>query len=223
VYAQKPDWRRYLLVAALFAAGLMAKPMVITLLLYCYFWIIGRWSERRSTKPERSGHLQRATAVGSQGCCWRSATAVSFGCQRMDHSHRATIRSAYSRVLLRQRIENALVALALLWKMLWQQSWRSIHSVTSSSMAMVLSALVLISVTALVIIFRSTGYLPLAGSGFWDLNSVLGLVQVGEFAMADRYAYVPLIGIFVMIASALRFSGCEASPHDLARHSGCVC
>ena len=44
-YAQKPDWRRYLLVAALFAAGLMAKPMVVTLpfvLLLLDYWPLGR-------------------------------------------------------------------------------------------------------------------------------------------------------------------------------------
>ena len=54
--------------------------------------------------PERSGHLQRPTAGGVlKVAAGESATAVSFGCQRMDHSHRATIRSAYSRgVLLRQ-------------------------------------------------------------------------------------------------------------------------
>ena len=46
-YAQRPDWRRYLLVAALFAAGLMAKPMVITLpfvLLLLDFWPLDRTS-----------------------------------------------------------------------------------------------------------------------------------------------------------------------------------
>ena len=44
-YAQKPEWRRYLLVVALFAAGLMAKPMVITLpfvLLLLDYWPLGR-------------------------------------------------------------------------------------------------------------------------------------------------------------------------------------
>src|SRR5580692_6191336 len=54
-YAHKPDWRRYLLVAALFAAGLMAKPMVITLpfvLLLLDYWPLGRIAEYRAGNAE---------------------------------------------------------------------------------------------------------------------------------------------------------------------------
>ena len=67
-----------------------------------------------------------------------------------------------------------------------------------------LSAAVLVTVTAFVIVFRRKRYLPVGW--FWFLGTlvpVIGLVQVGEYAMADRYAYVPLIGIFVMIAWGL--------------------
>ncbi len=59
-------------------------------------------------------------------------------------------------------------------------------------------------ITALVITFRRKRYLPVGW--FWFLGTlipVIGLVQVGEAAMADRYAYIPLIGIFVMIAWGL--------------------
>ena len=62
----------------------------------------------------------------------------------------------------------------------------------------------LISVTVFVVAFRRKRYLPVGW--FWFLGTlvpVIGLVQVGEYAMADRYAYVPLIGIFVMIAWGL--------------------
>ena len=67
-----------------------------------------------------------------------------------------------------------------------------------------LSALILAGVTVLVVIFRSRRYLPVGW--FWFLGTlvpVIGLVQVGEAAMADRYAYLSLIGIFVMIAWSL--------------------
>ena len=62
----------------------------------------------------------------------------------------------------------------------------------------------LVGVTAVVLIFRRKRYLPVGW--FWFLGTlipVIGLVQVGEAAMADRYAYIPLIGIFVMIAWGL--------------------
>ena len=66
------------------------------------------------------------------------------------------------------------------------------------------SALTLVGVTAVVLVFRRKRYLPVGW--FWFLGTlipVIGLVQVGEAAMADRYAYIPLIGIFVMIAWSL--------------------
>jgi len=104
VVCQKPDWRRYLLVAALFAAGLMAKPMVITLpfvLLLLDYWPL---SERRSTKPRASGTSNGLPRVGFSRLLLEKVPLLFLSaCQRMDHSHRATIRSAYSRgVLLRQ-------------------------------------------------------------------------------------------------------------------------
>ena len=83
----------------------------------------------------------------------------------------------------------------------------------------------LIGITALVVIFRRRRYLPVGW--FWFLGTlvpVIGLVQVGEFAMADRYAYVPLIGIFIMIClESCRFGGGEKSSHCLAGNSGTVC
>ena len=102
------------------------------------------------------------------------------------------------------RIENAVVSYGLyLWKMLWPARLSFYpHSVAAlPAWQWILSALVLTSVTVLVVIFRRKRYLPVGW--FWFLGTlipVIGLVQVGEYAMADRYAYVPLIGIFVMIA-----------------------
>ena len=59
----------------------------------------------------------------------------------------------------------------------------------------------LLAITGVVLRFRTKRYL-LTG-WLWFLGTlvpVIGLVQVGDQAMADRYAYIPLIGIFVMIA-----------------------
>src|SRR5262249_35081287 len=64
-----------------------------------------------------------------------------------------------------------------------------------------LSFAVLAAITATAWAFRKRGY-PLVG-WLWFLGTlipVIGLIQVGDQAMADRYAYIPLIGILVMIA-----------------------
>src|SRR5205807_3034740 len=63
------------------------------------------------------------------------------------------------------------------------------------------ASLALIAITAIVVKLRVHRYL--AVGWLWFLGTlipVIGLVQVGDAAMADRYAYIPLIGIFVMIA-----------------------
>jgi Flp pilus assembly protein TadD len=64
-----------------------------------------------------------------------------------------------------------------------------------------LAALVLVAITTLAVRFRTRGYLLVGWLWFLGtLVPVIGLVQVGGAAMADRYAYIPLIGIFIMIA-----------------------
>ena len=93
-YAQKPGWRRYVLVFALFAAGLMAKPMVITLpfvLLLLDYWPLERMAVGRNRSRVRSSSqlFQSAargifaTAVGE------NSVTFSFGGECMDHSTRA--------------------------------------------------------------------------------------------------------------------------------------
>ena len=103
------------------------------------------------------------------------------------------------------RVENAVVAYATyLWKMIWPSHLAPLYPHPGDSLAawqVLISALVLLAVTGAVLRFRSRRYL-LTG-WLWFLGTlvpVIGLVQVGDQAMADRYAYIPLIGIFVMIA-----------------------
>ena len=103
------------------------------------------------------------------------------------------------------RLENAVVAYAMyLWKMIWPSHLAPLYPHPGDSLAawqVAISLLVLLAVTGVVLRFRSKRYL-LTG-WLWFLGTlvpVIGLVQVGDQAMADRYAYIPLIGIFVMIA-----------------------
>jgi len=91
-----------------------------------------------------------------------------------------------------------------LWKMIWPSHLSPIYPHPGDSLAgwqVGTSALVLLAVTAVALKFRARRYL-LTG-WLWFLGTlvpVIGLVQVGDQAMADRYAYIPLVGIFIMIA-----------------------
>jgi tetratricopeptide (TPR) repeat protein len=203
-YAQKPHWGRYLLVAALFAAGLMAKPMVITLpfvLLLLDYWPLGRTAGSPASAvsaPQTTGSRLLLEKIPllllSAASAWITLIAQRTG---------QAVRT-FEEFPLRIRIENAVVSYGLyLWKMFWPARLALYpHStIALPAWQWMLSALVLISVTAFVIIVRRKRYLPVGW--FWFLGTlipVIGLVQVGEASMADRYAYIPLIGVFVMIA-----------------------
>ena len=209
-YVRKPDWRRYLLVVALFAAGLMAKPMVITLpfvLLLLDYWPLDRTPlERKENGNADPGGVPRQTysvlVLEKLPLLVLSAGSALITLKAQHGAVRNLEAFPFS-----IRIENAIVAYGMyLWKMAWPSRLAFYsHSVISlPTWQWTLSAVVLAGVTMLVIIFRSRRYLPVGW--FWFLGTlvpVIGLVQVGEASMADRYAYISLIGIFVMIAWGL--------------------
>jgi len=209
-YSRKPGWRRYLLMAALFAAGLVAKPMVITLpfvLLLLDYWPLERTPVAGiQSGPATSNGVPRVTfsrlLLEKIPLLFLTAASAWITIK----AQRTAVRT-FEELPLALRVENAVVAYGLyLWKTLWPARLSFYpHSVVGlPAWQWALSALVLISITALAVAFRSKRYLPVGW--FWFLGTlipVIGLVQVGEYAMADRYAYVPLIGIFVMIAWSL--------------------
>jgi Flp pilus assembly protein TadD len=204
-YARKPDWRRYLAFAGLFALGLMSKPMVITLpfvLLVMDYWPLNRIQGSPSGKlgiPQAP--LSKLVIEKLPLLALSAASAViTMQAQRAGGAVRSSAQFS-----LGVRLENAVVAYATyLWKMIWPTHLAPLYPHPGESLAawrIVISALVLLTVTAVVLRFRSRRYL-LAG-WLWFLGTlvpVIGLVQVGDQAMADRYAYIPLIGSFVMIA-----------------------
>jgi protein O-mannosyl-transferase len=198
-YSKKPCWQRYLAVVVLFAAGLASKPMVITLplvLLLLDYWPLARvqgssenrtpWSRLVLEKLPLFGFSAASAIITmyaqQSGGAVRSAAEFSFGV----------------------RIANAIYAYGMyLWKMFWPSHLAPLYPHPGDSLSpwrVLLAAVVLMIITALLWKFRSRRYLP-AGWFFFlgTLVPVIGLVQVGEAAMADRYAYIPLIGIFVMI------------------------
>ena len=212
-YAQKPEWRRYLLMAALFAAGLMAKPMVITLpfaLLLLDYWPLERMEldGNEIGAPATSTEVPRVAfsklLLEKIPLLFLSAASawITLIAQRSGQAVRT-----FEEIPFGIRIENAVVAYGLyLWKMLWpaRLALYPLSPVALPAWQWILSALVLISITAFVISLRRKRYLPVGW--FWFLGTlvpVLGLVQVGEASMADRYAYIPLIGIFIMLVWSL--------------------
>lgn len=202
-YAGRPDLRRYVLVVIVFALGLMAKPMLVSLpivMLLLDYWPLRRLSlERAKDRPWAGWKLlwEKVPLLAlSAGSC-----VVTYLAQRTGG---AVIEIA--RFPLGMRIENALVAYAkYIGKMFWPGGLAAyypypLHGLPVWQIAG--ASLLLVAVSVLVI--KRARVQPYLGVGWlWYLITlvpVIGLVQVGEQSMADRYTYVPLIGLFVMIA-----------------------
>lgn len=215
-YIQKPGWKRYLAVFGLFAAGLASKPMVITLpfiLLLLDYWPLQRvdassMSGRPSSAALGARFRSQPTFVWSRLVLEKlpllvlsaASAVVTVVAQQAGGSIRTTAEFSFG-----VRITNAIYAYAMyLWKMLWPARLAPLYPHPGDSLAMwrvLVAGLVLLVITIFVWRFRSRRYLLVGWLWFLGtLVPVIGLVQVGEAAMADRYAYIPLIGIFAMIA-----------------------
>jgi protein O-mannosyl-transferase len=195
-YARSPSLKRYVVLAGLFVLGLASKPMVITLpfvLLLWDYWPLRRFGEGQS--------LARLILEKVPLFALSAASAIiTMKAQQAGGAVRSVEQFS-----LGVRLANAIYAYAMyLWKMVWPVHLAPLYPHPGTSLAawqVGVSALLLIAITAIALKFRARRYLLVGWLWFLGtLVPVIGLVQVGDAAMADRYAYIPLIGIFVMIA-----------------------
>ena len=198
-YVDKKNARNYLLVVLFLALGLMSKPMLVTLpfvLLLLDFWPLKRFGEVR---PARLIFEKVPLFILLIGSCVATFIAQKSG---------GAIRfSEFSSLYF--RIANALVSyFEYLRSMLWPSGLSVFYPHPGNALPIwkpLACTIVLVVVTIWVVKeIRRAPYL--AVGWFWYLGTlvpVIGIVQVGEQAMADRYTYVPLIGIFIAIAWSL--------------------
>jgi Flp pilus assembly protein TadD len=207
-YLRKPDWRRYLAVAGLFGAGLASKPMVITLpfvLLLLDYWPLKRVA---GVDEDSVQHLKFSWAhLAVEKLPLLALSAASAVITMRAQQAGGAVRTA-AEVSFGVRLANAIYAYAMyLWKMVWPARLAPLYPHPGESLAawqVFFAAMVLIAITALTLKFHRRRYLLVGWLWFLGtLVPVIGLVQVGDAAMADRYAYIPLIGIFVMLAFGL--------------------
>ena len=198
-YAASPSWMRYGPVFVFLAWGLMAKPMLVTLpfvLLLLDFWPLGRF--------QSGGTLFRLVAEKVPLFALAAASSVvTFVAQRQEGAMSLTYV-----VPFKDRIANALVTyVAYIGKMFWPGHLAVFYPYRDALPTghWVGAALVLVGVTVLVG-WAGRRRRHLAVGWLWYLGTlvpVIGFVQVGAQSMADRYTYVPLIGLFVMVVWTL--------------------
>jgi tetratricopeptide (TPR) repeat protein len=202
-WVRRPTAARYLVMLACFAIGLMAKPMLVTLpfvLLLLDRWPLGRGP----SVSEKLPLFALAT----------TSSIVTFVVQQQAGAVRT-----FDAVPFATRLANAVTAyVSYLWQAVWPVGLAPIYPYPASpSPAIVLgAAAVLVAITWLAWQWRrERPYVPVGW--FWYVGMlvpVIGLIQVGSQPIADRYTYLPLIGISIAIAWGVREIGAGWSRRD---------
>jgi tetratricopeptide (TPR) repeat protein len=200
-YTQKNTVARYILTLVLFATGLMAKPMLVTLpfvLLLLDFWPLNRM------EPVNSRQI--FCLVQEKIPFFTLSVVASIATFKVQKSGTAVQQIDLLPIIV--RVNNAVISYATyLLKMIWPARLAIFypHLETEIPIWQILTAAVLIlGITVFVIRFTKK-YRYLFVGWFWYMGTlvpVIGLVQVGAQAMADRYSYIPLIGLFIIVAWA---------------------
>ena len=201
-YVRQPHWKKYLVIVAAFSLALMSKPMAVSLpfvLLLLDYWPLDRYEH----PPLRQRWVRLSMEKVPLLFLSAASSAVTMVAQR---SLGAVVDA--SELPLSVRIENAVVSyVAYIGKMFWPARLAVFYPHPWHSLPwpeVIASAAVLIAVTFAVLYFHRVRYLTMGWFLFViTLIPTIGIVQVGRQAMADRYAYIPCIGIFIIIAWGL--------------------
>ena len=220
-YARTGARHLYLAVTVLFALGLMAKPQIVTLpfvLLLWDYWPLQRCSGQMSGEPVPGGSAPASMPRSLRFLVWEKLplfvlaaadSVVTVIAQRKGFAIRTV-----AEVAVPARLENALVSyVRYLGKAFWPAGLAPMYPRSEVPLPLwqVLgAAAVLLLVTAAVLRWRDRRYLPVGW--FWFLGTLvpmIGIITVGEQAMADRYAYIPLIGVYVAVVWMLDAAASE--------------
>ena len=215
-YIERPAIHRYLLVILTFALGLMAKPMVVTLpfaLLLLDYWPLQRL---QITKSDAAAGLQTNLPSLPAG---RNHQILSLILEKIPLFALAAISSIITLLTKRSleavqsieefplsvRFANAVVSyVKYIGKMIWPENLAVFYPHPGSLSVWQTAGTGLILVLISFAVVRAARNHPYLVMGWlWYLGTlvpVIGLAQAGEQAMADRFTYIPLIGLFIMIA-----------------------
>jgi Tfp pilus assembly protein PilF len=215
-YVEHPRTARYLLVMLTFGLGLMSKPMLVTMpfvLLLLDYWPLGRFQKGLGKDGQTSHSCNSAKLSYQTFSAWHlfiekiplfvlsaASSVVTFVAQRG-----AGAMKPGGVLPLDFRISNALVSyIRYIGKMFYPRDLAVLYLHPRGGwpqwqVTACLAILVFVSIVAICAVRK--GYL--AVGWLWYIGTlvpVIGLVQVGTQAMADRYTYLPLIGINIIIA-----------------------
>jgi len=214
-YVKAPGLKNYLLIIILLSLGLMAKPMLVTfpfVLLLLDFWPFERFQYKKNENDDLS-QPERTIYYGFKGLMRLVlekiplfipvviSSILTFLAQQSSGAVKAL-----GTLSIITRIANALVSYVnYVIKAVWPSKLAVFYPHPGNTLpAWQITVAALLIAVAIFLSIRTLKKYPYIAVGlFWYLGTlvpVIGLVQVGEQAMADRYTYIPLIGLFILIA-----------------------
>ncbi len=207
-FVKRPTILRYLMTITIFAVGLMTKPMLVTLpfvLLLLDYWPLNRFCSSPASVPDIRRILYR---IIIEKIPFFALAAVSSVITFLVQQSGGAV-TYFSALPLRSRVANAFLSYAKYIGRLFLPRDLAVFypfdvSVIQPSQV-VLCALLMVVVSVLAVRFRRKQKYLFVG-WFWFVGTlfpVIGLVQVGQQSLADRYTYIPYIGLFIIIAWGL--------------------
>ncbi len=194
-YAEKPVIRRYLLVLFSFICALMSKPMVVTLpvvMILLDYWPLGRFELKKGNLilwqlKEKTPFFILSTVF----------SIITFYAQYKPSGK-------YFQYSSNSRLANALVSfVTYLEKTFWPHDMAVFYPFSAQIPLLpviVASLLILVITTFVIVMVRRLPYLFIGWIWYViTIAPVIGIIKVGDFAMADRYHYLPSIGISIML------------------------
>ena len=205
-YAAKRKPALYILSLFTFVLGLMAKPMLITLpivMLLMDFWPLNRYRH----EGEEQGLRQvsgRITAFIKEKIPFFIFSLISAVVTIYAQNESGAVKN-FDQISLELRLENALMAyVKYIGKTLWPHDLAVFYPMPSTfPLWQVIGSLLVLLLISSATIWGVRRYPYLAAGWFWFLVTlvpVIGLIQVGGQSMADRYTYIPMIGLLIMVA-----------------------
>jgi len=225
-YAEAPSVRRYAWTAITLALGLLAKPMLVTwpfVMLLLDYWPLGRFqrSEVKGQPTRRSlggggwsvvrlpaGALAKAGGLVVEKLPLFALVAASAIITFVAQSHGGAVRT-FTDAPVALRLSNALVSYAkYVLRAFWPNDLAVFYPFPGTGIPawqIIGAALLLIGIIAFCLFQRKVRPYLIVG-WLWFLGTlvpVIGLVQVGGQTMADRYFYIPSIGLFIALVFGL--------------------
>ncbi|MBN1788376.1 MAG: tetratricopeptide repeat protein [Sedimentisphaerales bacterium] len=198
-FVRRKNILRYILIIVFFALGLMSKPMLVTLpfvLLLLDYWPLGRIGSKRSFGCLFVEKIPLFVMTIASSVITFVAQQKGGAMQPAEHLDFIT------------RLANASISyLRYILKMFWPSRLAIFYPHSGEETSLVfagISAALLLAITVIVLFFAKKHRYLFTG-WFWYLGTlvpVIGIVQVGYQALADRYTYIPLTGLFIIIAWA---------------------